>query len=91
MIVFIPKLDGGIRPIALVPLLLRVWSRVRQPICAQWESAHNFHFFWGREGKGCEKAGWMHNLLASAARHAGFEAGSLFLGIVKFYENRRHD
>ncbi|CAK0802081.1 unnamed protein product [Prorocentrum cordatum] len=31
LLVFIPKADGGTRPIALLPLALRLWSRLRQP------------------------------------------------------------
>eukprot|EP00959_Pyramimonas_sp_CCMP1952_P016926 359031-Pyramimonas_sp.AAC.1 len=44
MMVFIPKSDGGVRQIALIPLFMRIWSRLRQPICALWEAEHDYRF-----------------------------------------------
>ncbi|CAK0832443.1 unnamed protein product, partial [Prorocentrum cordatum] len=32
----IPKPAGGVRPIAPLPLMFRLWSRLRQPVCSQW-------------------------------------------------------
>ncbi|CAK0858476.1 unnamed protein product [Prorocentrum cordatum] len=92
LMVFIPKADGGVRPIALLPLVLRLWSRLRQPCCARWEADHDFPFFWGRDGRDCERAGWLHNCFAGFAKaNQQFEAASLFLDISKFYEHVRHD
>ncbi|CAK0852813.1 unnamed protein product [Prorocentrum cordatum] len=42
LMVFIPKADGGVRLIALLPLVLRLWSRLRQPRCARWEANQQF-------------------------------------------------
>ncbi|CAK0863284.1 unnamed protein product, partial [Prorocentrum cordatum] len=48
LVVFIPKADGGTRPIALLPLALRLWSRlrfyehVRHDVL--WTSAQRFGF-----------------------------------------------
>ncbi|CAK0824062.1 unnamed protein product [Prorocentrum cordatum] len=92
LMVCIPKADGGTRPIALLPLALRLWSRLRQPCCARWESDHNFPFVWGRDGRDCERAGWIHNCFAGFAMASPqFEVASLFLDIRKFYEHVRHD
>eukprot|EP00959_Pyramimonas_sp_CCMP1952_P398207 8343114-Pyramimonas_sp.AAC.1 len=68
MMVFIPTSDGGVRPIALIPLLMRIWSRLRQPICALWEAEHDCRFVWGKADRGCEKVGWLHNACAAFAR-----------------------
>ncbi|CAK0860087.1 unnamed protein product [Prorocentrum cordatum] len=92
LMVFIPKADGETRPIALPPLALRLWSRLRQPCCARWESDHSYPFFWGRDGRDCERAGWIHNCFAGFAMASPhFEVASLFLDIRKFYEHVRHD
>ena len=91
MIVFSPKASGGARPIALMPLLLRLRCRLRQPLRSSWEAARDRPFFWGRADRGCEKAGWLHNALASRARSAGMAAGPLFLDIEKLYENLGHE
>eukprot|EP00959_Pyramimonas_sp_CCMP1952_P135426 2833682-Pyramimonas_sp.AAC.1 len=70
---------------------MRIWSRLRQPICALWEAEHDYRFFWGKADRGCDKAGWLHNAFAAFARENGFAAASLLLDITKFYENLRHD
>eukprot|EP00973_Karenia_brevis_P066201 9200998-Karenia_brevis.AAC.1 len=33
------KPQGGTRPIALMPMLYRVWSKVRKPYIQKWERA----------------------------------------------------
>eukprot|EP00959_Pyramimonas_sp_CCMP1952_P466565 9490160-Pyramimonas_sp.AAC.1 len=57
-IVFLGKPDGGVRPIGLLPLLFKIYSRVRQPLCRAWEQAHPCSAFWGGGSKSCERAGW---------------------------------
>eukprot|EP00959_Pyramimonas_sp_CCMP1952_P058833 1228735-Pyramimonas_sp.AAC.1 len=34
--VFLDKPDGGVRPVGLLCLVLRLWSRLRQPCCQAW-------------------------------------------------------
>ena len=45
-IVFIPKPEGGVRPIGLLCLVAKIWSKLRQPMCRDWEKAHRMDFFW---------------------------------------------
>ena len=37
LIALLPKPDGGLRPIGLIPLLPRVWARARRDIVTEWE------------------------------------------------------
>ena len=67
LIVFKAKPEGGFRPIAQMVSLLRVWSKLRHDIAAAWEKQHAAPFFWGVEGKACDRAGWEHNLYEEAA------------------------
>ena len=39
-IVFIPKAEGGVRPIGLLCLVAKIWSELRQPLGRDWEKAH---------------------------------------------------
>ena len=34
------KPNGGTRPIALMPMLYRLWSKIRRPYISEWERAH---------------------------------------------------
>eukprot|EP00975_Prorocentrum_lima_P001226 263833-Prorocentrum_lima.AAC.1 len=63
LIVFLPKMSGGVRPIALLCGLLRVWSRIRQPMVAAWEAAVHQPFHFGIAGRCCTRAAWIHNAL----------------------------
>eukprot|EP00959_Pyramimonas_sp_CCMP1952_P386897 8108485-Pyramimonas_sp.AAC.1 len=62
--VSLDKPDGGVRPIGLLCLALRLRSRLRQPHCQAWERKHAQAFYWGTVPRNtCERAGWVHNLL----------------------------
>eukprot|EP00959_Pyramimonas_sp_CCMP1952_P455828 9472180-Pyramimonas_sp.AAC.1 len=70
MMVFLPKPDGGQRPIGLMPLLARIWSRVRQGYTAKWERSLEQPPFWGTSAsRGCDKAAWLHNVFVAHAKH----------------------
>ncbi|CAK0874038.1 unnamed protein product, partial [Prorocentrum cordatum] len=91
MMVFIPMSDGGVRPIAFVPLLMRSWSSLRQPIGALWEVERDHCCLGGKADCEYEKAGGLHNAYAAFARESGCASASLCLGITKLYVNLRHD
>ena len=40
IVVLLPKPDGGRRPIGLIPLLPRVWSRARRNVAVAWEKSN---------------------------------------------------
>ena len=37
IIVLMGKPAGGVRPIALMPMLYRLWTKIRKPYLAEWE------------------------------------------------------
>ena len=56
VVVFLPKPAGGVRPIGLLFFVLRLQSRLRQPVTAAWERNNRCVFLgsWhqdGREGR----------------------------------------
>ena len=40
LVVLMGKPTGGTRPIALMPMLYRVWIKVRRPHISRWEKYH---------------------------------------------------
>ena len=89
--VFIPKPDGGTRPIGLLPFWARIWSRCRSPYVKQWEASVDSKFFWGKDAAtSCDKAAYLHNMLSVFARRRGLTAVTVFYDIRKFYENVSH-
>ena len=45
IIVLMRKPAGGVRPIALMPILYRIWCRARRTPLVEWELSHQGH--WG--------------------------------------------
>ena len=39
IIVFLAKVDGGFRPIGLIPALPRIWMRARRNLAKEWEAS----------------------------------------------------
>ena len=92
VIVFIDKPEGGQRPIGLLPLLARVWSRIRQKECRRWERTIDQRHFWGTSSaRGCDKAAWLHNATVAHAKEVGMESASFYEDLSRFYENIGHD
>ena len=92
IMVFLPKPDGGQRPIGLMPLLARVWSRIRQKVCAKWERSIDQSAFWGTSSaRGCDKAAWLHNVLVAHAKDSFEVAGSFYVDLAKYYEHIGHE
>ena len=54
----IPKLGGGLRPIGLLPSLVRIWERMRRPIVSAWMQRQARSYDWAAVGKTAEDAAW---------------------------------
>ena len=63
-------------------------SRLWRPLAQKWENEHDAAYFWGCQGKACDRGAWAHSILAAAAKQS---AASLFLDLAKFYEQIGHD
>ena len=57
------KLDGGDRPIGLLPGLYRLWGRLTACLVDIWADSKNLSAFWGTKGRGSVQA-----VVDSAAR-----------------------
>ena len=65
MMVLRPKPSGGHRTIGLTVAPLRVLSRLRRPLAQQWENEHDAPYFWGCQGKACDRAAWAHSIMVA--------------------------
>ena len=89
-VIFLPKPDGGIRPIGLMCLFSKLYSKMRQPVCRAWEHKHREPFFWGSSAAtACDRAGWHHNVLSAFGGAAGFATATVLVDLHKFYEHVR--
>ena len=59
LIVLLPKVDGGHRPIGLFPSVVRVWMRARSDLARTWEEATAMPEMFGGKGMGAQRAAWV--------------------------------
>ncbi len=52
LIALLPKADGGLRPIGLMPMIIRLWTRARRIVAHQWELRHERPYFTLGRGRG---------------------------------------
>ncbi len=48
LLAFLPKLEGGLRPIGILPTVVRVWARARSSHALAWERGNSRDYFLGR-------------------------------------------
>eukprot|EP00973_Karenia_brevis_P095411 12427198-Karenia_brevis.AAC.1 len=90
MVPFIPKREGGRRPIGLMTALIRLWGRARCPLVQKWETEHAREYFWASAGKPCERCVWQHALWDEYAVGSGACAATVLLDIIKCFEQVPH-
>ena len=54
----LPKPGGGSRPIAILPLLPRLWMRTRKEVLVKWGMANHRPYLYAGKGMGAEIAAW---------------------------------
>jgi hypothetical protein len=90
VIVLLPKLDGGFRPIGLLPLLPRIWMRARRDAAQEWERANARSSLYGGEAKGATVAAWKQAARAELANILGASYAQVLLDLVKAFERIPH-
>ena len=50
LIALLPKLEGGFRPIGLVPFLPQPWMRARRRMANAWEETQQRHYLYAGGG-----------------------------------------
>ena len=87
--VFIPKADGGLRPILLYTTVYRVWAKARLDYVRRWEAMHPYPFFWGGKGRAVERCAWTQALLLETGMTAGISGITVASDMSKFFEHIR--
>eukprot|EP00973_Karenia_brevis_P085485 11862009-Karenia_brevis.AAC.1 len=90
MLVFIPKPDGGRRPIGLLTGLMRLWGKVRREYARAWEEENARPYFWAGRGRPAADSAHQQALKAEIARAKDLASASTLLDMVKCYERIQH-
>lgn len=92
IIALLPKSDGGLRPIGLVPFLPRLWCRVRKHVATEWERANRHPFLYAGKGMGANVAAWKQAARAELAATSTFRVGyaQALLDLVMAFDRIPH-
>ena len=72
---------------ALMPMLYRVWTKVRRPHISKWERQHAGPWDAAIRGSSALRAAIHSQLLDEAARYQGDSNGTVLFDMEKFYDN----
>lgn len=90
IVVLLPKPDGGFRPIGLLPLIPRVWMKLRRDAARRWEAANARPYLYAGAAKGATVAAWKQAARAELTQALGVEYGQVLLDLVKAFERIPH-
>ena len=86
----IPKSGGGLRPIGLLPTVVRLWARIRAGEVQLWEARNERGYLYGGRGKGAMAAAWKFAARAEAARLQGAVYAAVLLDQDKAFDRVPH-
>jgi hypothetical protein len=86
LIALLPKAEGGLRPIGLLPSLVRLWMRIRLPVAQAWQLSHERPYFYAGPAMGATVAAWRQAARAELARGLDVPYVSVMLDLAKAFE-----
>ena len=87
IIVLMGKPTGGSRPIALMPMLYRLYTKIRRPQIVQWELAHQGPWDAAVKGSSALRAGLLSMLRDEMAVRLRLDTLITLWDMEKFYDN----
>ena len=90
VLVFLPKGDGGHRPIGLFMAAQRLWGRLRRKEVIEWEAKCSRAYFGGCAGASTEQVVWEQLLAKEYATAAGKCSAAVMIDLRKAFEYVRH-
>ena len=91
LIILLPKLDGGRRPIGLFPSIVRLWMRARANAVRKWEQDNAIPEIYGGPAMGAHRAAWQAAFSAEWAGREGYAYSCTLLDLVKAFEMVDHN
>ena len=87
LVALLGKPGGGERPIALLPMLYRVWMRLRKSLVTEWDNKR--HGFWDTAIKGSSplQATYRRLCMDETSVTQGMSVASCIWGMAKFYDS----
>ena len=86
-VVLMGKPGGGTRPIALMPMLYRVWTKVRRSYLQAWENEHCGSWDAATNGNSALRAALLSLFHDEVGSYSSEEVGTLLFDMEKFYDN----
>ena len=87
IIVLMGKPTGGTRPIAFMPMLYRIWTKVRKPYLTEWESEHVGDWDAAIRGSSALREAALSQFHHEIAHYTEKDNGAILFDMAKFCDN----
>lgn len=87
IIVLLPKEDGGVRPIGLLPFITKIWMEARREVGVEWERQQPRPYLFAGAHKGADIAAWKQAARAELAATTKHKVGyaQALLDLIKAF------